>query len=94
MNAFVALPSHSFVSVLAWTPFLQPAPRVDLWWWLLLIPLSLGVAMSYKAIRVRDLRTLPREAVVLAAQIVGGMIGLAVFLFLLVQVLLPLLPAE
>ncbi|MDI9402232.1 MAG: hypothetical protein QM516_00030 [Limnohabitans sp.] len=94
MNHLSTASSAAVSSLLAWTPFLQPAPAVDRWWWFLLVPLSLGVALSYKATRVRDLRTLPRDAVVLAAQIVGGMIGLALALFLLVQVLLPLLPAE
>jgi hypothetical protein len=46
-------------SVLAWTPFLQPAPGVQHWWWLLVLPMALGVAMAYKAIRVRTLAEWP-----------------------------------
>jgi len=81
-------------SLLAWTPFLQPAPGVERWWWLLIIPLALGMSIAYKAIRVNDLRELPRASIVMTAQIVGGLTALAIFLFILVVLVLPLLPAE
>ena len=29
-------------ALLAWTPFLQPAPGVHRWWWLLVVPMALG----------------------------------------------------
>ncbi|MFM7261322.1 MAG: hypothetical protein ACKO3W_12035 [bacterium] len=79
---------------LAWTPFLQPAPGVDRWWWLLIVPLAFGMSISYKAIRVQDLRELPRASIVMALQIVGGLAALAVALFILVVLVLPHLPAE
>ncbi len=79
---------------LAWTPFLQPAPAVQHWWWLLVIPMALGVALAYKSIRTHDLRDYPRAVAVMTLQIVGAMVGIAVGLYLLVLVLLPLLPAE
>lgn len=81
-------------ALLAWTPFLQPAPGVDRWWWLLVVPLALGLSISYKAIRVRNLEELPRAAIVMALQIVGGLAALAVALFVLVILVLPHLPAE
>ena len=81
-------------SMLAWTPFLQPAPGADRWWWLLIVPLALGMSVAYKAIRVHDLRELPRAALVMTAQIVGGLAALAIFLFILVVLVLPPLPAE
>ena len=81
-------------SLLAWTPFLQPAPGVQHWWWLLVIPMALGVAMAYKAIRVRNLGDWPKAVVTMAAQIVAAMIAIAVGLYLLVIVLLPVLPAD
>lgn len=81
-------------TVLAWSPFLQPAPGVQHWWWLLVIPMALGVSLSYKAIRTGDLRRFPRDVTVMAIQIVASMVGIAIGLYILVLVLLPLLPAE
>jgi hypothetical protein len=81
-------------SVLAWTPFLQPAPGVQHWWWLLVLPMALGVAMAYKAIRVRTLAEWPGAVLKMSLQIVAAMVGIAVGLYLLVIVLLPMLPAE
>ena len=80
--------------ILAWTPFLQPAPNAQHWWWLLLIPMSIGVSLAYKAIRVENLNQLPRETLRMAMQIVFLMIGLALALYVLVILILPHLPAE
>lgn len=84
----------SLSPILAWKPFLQPAPNAQHWWWLLLIPMSIGVSLAYKAIRVENLNQLPRETLRMAAQIVFGMIGLALALYVLVILILPHLPAE
>ncbi|MEY3021807.1 MAG: hypothetical protein RIS86_1005 [Planctomycetota bacterium] len=81
-------------AVLAWTPFLQPAPGVQHWWWLLVLPMALGVALSYKAIRTKELSRLPRDVAAMTLQIVAAVVGIAVGLHLLVIVLLPYLPAE
>jgi hypothetical protein len=81
-------------SLLACIPFLQPAPGVQHWWWLLVIPMALGVSMAYKAIRVKSLADWPKAVVSMAAQIVAAMIAIAIGLYLLVIVLLPVLPAE
>jgi hypothetical protein len=81
-------------ALLAWTPFLQPAPGVDRWWWLLVAPLAIGLSIAYKAIRVKDLAELPRASLVMTVQIVAGLAALAVALFILVILVLPHLPAE
>lgn len=88
------LASDSLGTILAWTPFLQPAPGAQHWWWLLVIPMALGVAMAYKAIRVADLADWPKAVAKMTMQIVAAMLGIAVGLYLLVVVLLPMLPAE
>jgi hypothetical protein len=80
--------------VLAWTPFLQPAPGAQNWWWLLVIPTALGVSMAYKAIRVHNLADWPKAVAKMSLQIIAAMVGIAVGLYLLVIVLLPMLPAE
>lgn len=80
--------------IAAWTPFLQPAPQVDRWWWLLVIPTALGISLAYKSTRTRDLANLPRETLRMTLQFVGAIVGIAIVLYLVVIVLLPRLPAE
>lgn len=72
-------------AVLAWRPFLDP---LDLhrWWYLLLIPIALGVSMAYKAVRVRDLGTYPWQVGMMTVQVVLGMIALAFAAHLIVEV--------
>lgn len=69
--------------LLAWRPFLDPL-SLHQYWWAFLLPLSLGVSFTYKAVRVRDLADLPRQTLVMTAQVILGMIllGAAVFCFL------------
>ncbi len=80
-------------NILAWTPFLHPMPGVQAHWLWLLPILILGIAMMYKAIRVDSLDRWPREVAMMVGQVVLAFIGLAVGLFLLVQVIVPILPA-
>ena len=78
--------------LIAWLPFRQPIPGVqDHWLWLLPI-LVLGISMMYKAIRTTDLARWPREVLIMTGQVLLAFAGLAVGLFLLVQVVVPLLP--
>lgn len=80
-------------SILAWTPFVHPMPGVQSHWLWLLPILVLGIAMMYKAIRVETLDRWPREVAMMVGQVVLAFIGLAVGLYLLVQVIVPILPA-
>ena len=77
-----------------YVPFLTPMNFVQDWWFLLAIPLALTISGAYKAVRTRDLRNYPREVLVMTGQILLGMIALSIALHLLVEVLIPLLPAE
>ena len=81
-------------ALLAWTPFVQPAPGVTSWWWLLLLPTALGIAVAYTSIRSKTVAAIPREALVMTLQILAAVVGIAIGLYLLVIVLLPMLPAE
>jgi hypothetical protein len=81
-------------TVLAWKPFLQPAPGVDRWWWLLIVPTAIGISLAYKATRSVELAQVPRDAARMSLQIIGAIVAGAVFLYLLVIVLLPMLPVE
>lgn len=60
---------------LAYRPFLDPLP-LDAWWLMLLPPLVLAVSVVIKTIRLQDLSQLPRQATLLALQIIIFM-GLA-----------------
>jgi hypothetical protein len=81
-------------SLISYIPFLHPISAFHTWWYLLIIPLSFGIAVIYKALRVHDLRDFWRQVAVMTSQIILAMIALAVSLVLLVQVLVPLLPVE
>jgi len=73
---------------LAVRPFLDPMP-FEKYWYLLIIPMSLGIAMAYKAVRVPEMKKFWLQTLVMAAQIVLGMIALGTFTFIFVQVVLP-----
>jgi len=82
------------LGLLAYLPFLEPVPGLGRVWMLLLPPLAFGISMIYKAMRVPDLDRYWRSVGVMTVQVVLGMAGLALMLGLLVQVVVPLLPAE
>lgn len=78
------------MTMLGWTPFLQPLPGVqEHWLWLLPI-LVIGLAMMYKAVRVERIERWPREVALMTLQVMLAFAGFAVGLGILVQVLVPL----
>jgi hypothetical protein len=81
-------------AALAWIPFLEPMPASHRWWWLSIVPLALGVAMAWKAVRLASLEGYWAAVLRMTVEIVLAVVGIALGLFLLVQMLLPLLPAE
>ena len=66
--------------------FRQPLPVWD-YWYLLLIPLCVGVSIVYKAIKCREMKQVPREAAVIFVMIIMGMILAAAILLALVKVM-------
>ena len=80
--------------MLAWIPFIEPLNIFHQWWSLLLLPLSLGMSVVSKGVRMRDLQGFWRETTIMTVQIVLAMIALAIGVTLLVQVIIPWLPAE
>ena len=76
-------------AALAWTPRLEPLPAHS-WWLLLAAPLVLGVAFTYRAVRVHDLRELPRATLIMFAQVLGGIVGVALGMYLVIEWLMPL----
>jgi hypothetical protein len=80
--------------LLAYIPFIHPISLVHEWWYLLLVPLSFGISVIYKALRMRTLDDFWRQVTIMTAQIVLAMIGLGIALVILVTFLIPLVPVE
>lgn len=80
----------SLVAAAAWPtalgfrPFLEPLP-IDRYWMLLLIPMVVAISVVYKTIKTDRLSKIPREASVLAAQIVAFMLLAAAALWMLTE---------
>ena len=81
------------MTAFAWVPFMQPLPGVQAnWLWLLPI-LIFGIAMMYKAVRVADLANYWREVGTMTMQVLLAFLGLATGVFIIVQWIVPFLPA-
>jgi hypothetical protein len=57
-------------------PFWNPLPLWD-YWYLLLIPLCLGISIVYKSVKCHTMRQVPREAAEIFATIMIGFIAAA-----------------
>ena len=77
-----------------YVPFVDPINVFHEWWYLLLIPLSFGISVIYRALKMRDLDRFWRAVAMMTVQIVLVMAALAVALVVLVELTIPLLPAE
>jgi uncharacterized membrane protein YhaH (DUF805 family) len=71
-------------SSLAFRPFHDPVP-IDGYWMLMLIPMVIAISVVYKTIKTDRLHKIPREASILAAQIVAFMILAAAALWILTE---------
>jgi hypothetical protein len=70
--------------LLAYRPFLDPLPVWD-YWYLLILPLCIAVAVVYKSMKCRTMSRVPIEAGQIVLWIIGGFSGAAVVLMLLVK---------
>jgi len=82
------------IAQLTYIPFLTPMYGLQEWWYLTLLPLAFGISVIYKAMRMSNLHGFWRQVGIMTAQIVLGIIGLAVCMLLFVQVVIPLLPVK
>ena len=80
--------------MLAYIPFIQPINGLQEWWYLLLIPLSFGISVIYKSLRMPRLDRFWRQVAIMTTQIVLAMIALAIALAVFIQIVIPMLPAE
>lgn len=75
-------------------PFINPIDLHDHWWFTL-IPLAFFISMAYKAIRIPNVDhfwpTYWKQVAIMTAQVVGGMVLLAVAVFLIVEFIVPIL---
>jgi membrane protein YdbS with pleckstrin-like domain len=65
MNWFKSLAEATY----QYEPFKKPLPVWN-YWYLLLLPLCLGIAVVYKSIRCESMRRVPKEALALFAFII------------------------
>lgn len=77
-------------ALLAYTPFLDPLPGVmQDWWWTLFFPLAFLVSFAYKAVRVQTLDRFLMKVLGMTAQVVLGILGLGLAMYLFVEVVAP-----
>ena len=81
-------------TLLVYIPFLRPIAFFHEWWYLLILPLAFGISIIYKALRLDELTRFWREVSIMTLQIILGMIGLALVLMILVQLVIPALPVD
>lgn len=74
-------------SLFAYTPFVQPLPGIwsGGWWAWLIVPLCTALAVVYKSIKSRSMRTVPRDAAILLLSILAGMAVAAIVLAIVVK---------
>lgn len=76
-------------TLLAWTPFIDPI-AFDQYWYLLLAPMSLFIAIGYKSVRTVDMSQYWKQVVLFTAQLVIAITAIGVATFVLVYYLLPM----
>jgi hypothetical protein len=72
----------------AWRPFRDPIELHD-YWWALLVPMALGVALVYKAVRNPKLERFWQSVAVMTTQVIAGMVLLGVASYLIVMWFIP-----
>jgi hypothetical protein len=61
----------------AYIPFLYPLPYAWDYWYLLLLPLCIAVAIVYKSVKCASMSQVPREAATITLWILLGMVAAA-----------------
>ena len=82
--------TSALAHTLAWRPFIDPMDAHS-WWFLLIFPVAFLVSVAWKAVRVDDIRKLPRAVGVMTVQVVLAMLGLGLAAYLGLIVVLPIL---
>ncbi len=80
--------------MIAYVPFLDPINAFHEWWFVLLIPLSFGISVVYRALKLPSLEHYWRAVMTMTAQIVLVMVALGIALVILVVQIIPRLPID
>jgi hypothetical protein len=80
-------------SLASYIPFLHPVNALQGTWYLLLLPMAFGIAVIYKALRVRRMERYWSQVSLMTVQIVLAMVALAAGLAILVQLVIPMIRA-
>lgn len=81
------------MTLFAWIPLLEPV-HLGRAWWLLIVPLCLGIAVVYRAVKAESMSGFAIGVLRLTGNILGVMALLAAVVHLVVYLGVPLLPAE
>lgn len=78
--------------LMAWVPFIEPIRGIGNAWWLLSIPLIVGISIAYKSIRAASVERFWSQVAWFSVRVMLIMAALTVGLFVLVRIVLPALP--
>ncbi|MAB84074.1 MAG: hypothetical protein CMJ24_11680 [Phycisphaerae bacterium] len=79
------------MQLIAWIPFAGPLNSMQSIWYVLLVPLTFGIAVAYKAMRVSSLENYWRQVLLMTTQVTVGIVALGILLILFVKYLVPIL---
>lgn len=77
---------------MSWVPFITPFHALQPYWFWLLVPLSFGVSMIYRGLRMETFERYWWQVLALTTFIVLSVIGLAIALAVLVEWVIPAIP--
>lgn len=78
--------------LVAWIPFLEPIRGIGNAWWLLSIPLIVGISVAYKSIRAASIERFWSQVAWFSVRVLLIMVALTLGLFVLVRIVVPVLP--
>ena len=73
------------MTFLAYRPFLDPMPVAWAYWYVLILPLCIAVAVVYKSMKCSKMSQVPLEAGQIVLWIIGGFAAAAAALMMLVK---------
>ena len=77
------------MTMVAYIPFLDPINVFHEWWFALLIPMSFGISVIYRALKLPSLEHYWRAVMTMTAQIVLVMVALGFALVIVVVQIIP-----
>ena len=79
------------ISFLGWIPFLQPAGALGNLWWLLMLPLILGISIAYRATHDASIDQFWQRVFMFVSKSTLAMGSLALVMYLFVYWVIPIL---